>query len=244
MKPRLEHANSGPLSLWERVRVRAACTWKALTPCSSPKGRGEPHGMKPRRRRRADRAGYALVLFIMMFFGLMGLAALVIDMGFARLAQRQMQTAVDSAALEGLRWRDAQLQDFPQGWQQDADFQTQVMSLWHVQSRYCPSLGCKQRGCQPVHRLRGPEYRGNGVLRRRAGRDVQRWDRSPSGHGCVPGDAAGSSAGLPANACGRDYRRARVKYRQRPGGRHGGGDLQPKLSLRPTKPCALGRRGR
>jgi hypothetical protein len=42
----------------------------------------------------------------MIFFGLMGLAALVIDMGFARLAQRQMQTAVDSAALEGLRWRD------------------------------------------------------------------------------------------------------------------------------------------
>ena len=45
----------------------------------------------------------SLVLFVMMFFGLMGLAALVIDMGFARLAQRQMQTAVDSAALEGLR---------------------------------------------------------------------------------------------------------------------------------------------
>ena len=43
----------------------------------------------------------------MMFFGLMGLAALVIDMGFARLAQRQMQTAVDSAALEGLRWQAA-----------------------------------------------------------------------------------------------------------------------------------------
>jgi hypothetical protein len=39
----------------------------------------------------------------MMVFGLMGLAALVIDVGFARLAQRQMQTAVDSAALEGLR---------------------------------------------------------------------------------------------------------------------------------------------
>ena len=48
-----------------------------------------------------------LVLFVMMFFGLMGLAALVIDMGFARLAQRQMQTAVDSAALEGLRWQAA-----------------------------------------------------------------------------------------------------------------------------------------
>ena len=55
--------------------------------------------MKPRRRKPADRAGYALVLFLMMLFGLMGLAALVIDLGFARSAQRQMQTAVDSAAL-------------------------------------------------------------------------------------------------------------------------------------------------
>ena len=62
--------------------------------------------MKLHRGKPADRAGYALVLFVMIFFGLMGLAALVIDMGFARLAQRQMQTAVDSAALEGLRWRD------------------------------------------------------------------------------------------------------------------------------------------
>ena len=44
-----------------------------------------------------------LVLFVMLFVGIMGLAALVIDMGFARLAQREMQTAVDSAALEGLR---------------------------------------------------------------------------------------------------------------------------------------------
>ncbi len=60
-----------------------------------------------RHRRRPDRAGYVAVLFVMMFFGIMGLAALVIDMGFVRLAQRQMQTAVDSAALEGLRWRDS-----------------------------------------------------------------------------------------------------------------------------------------
>ena len=133
-----------------------------------------------------------------MFFGLMGLAALVIDMGFARLAQRQMQTAVDSAALEGLRWRCAATR-FSAGVAAGCGFPNPSDELWHVQSRYCPSLGCKQRGCQPVHRLRGPEYRGNGVLRRRAGRDVQRWDRSPSGHGCVPGDAAGDSAGLPAN---------------------------------------------
>ena len=83
--------------------------------------------MKPRRGKRTDRAGYALVLFLMMVLGLMGLAALVIDLGFARLAQRQMQTAVDSAALEGLRWRDAeQWEDLPQGWLADADFQAQV----------------------------------------------------------------------------------------------------------------------
>jgi hypothetical protein len=62
--------------------------------------------MKLRRCKRTDRAGYALVLFVMIVVGLMGLAALVIDMGFSRLAQREMQTAVDSAALEGLRWRD------------------------------------------------------------------------------------------------------------------------------------------
>ncbi len=59
--------------------------------------------MKLHHGKASDRAGYALVLFVMIFFGLMGLAALVIAMGFARLAQREMQTAVDSAALEGLR---------------------------------------------------------------------------------------------------------------------------------------------
>jgi len=53
-----------------------------------------------------------LVLVVMMTFVFCGFAALVIDLGFARLAQRQMQTAVDSAALEGLRWRD----DIPSQW--------------------------------------------------------------------------------------------------------------------------------
>jgi len=52
-------------------------------------------------RRRRD--GYVMVLVAMLLFGLMAMAALVIDIGFARLAQRQMQTAADAAALEGLR---------------------------------------------------------------------------------------------------------------------------------------------
>ena len=58
------------------------------------------------RHRSRARRGYTLVFFAMFLFGFMALAALVIDIGFARLAQRQMQTAVDAAALEGLRFRD------------------------------------------------------------------------------------------------------------------------------------------
>jgi Flp pilus assembly protein TadG len=83
--------------------------------------------MKLHRGKAADRAGYALVLFVMIFFGLMGLAALVIDMGFARLTQREMQTAVDSAALEGLRWRDVQQSaDLPPAWFANPSFQEQT----------------------------------------------------------------------------------------------------------------------
>jgi len=52
---------------------------------------------------RRKQRGYVLVFFAMMLFGLMGLAALVIDLGFARLTQRQLQTAANAAALEGLR---------------------------------------------------------------------------------------------------------------------------------------------
>ncbi len=79
------------------------------------------------RRRGTRRAGYVLVLFVTMFLGLMALAALVIDLGFARLAQRQMQSAVDSAALEGLRWRDVQQStELPPAWLANPDFQLQT----------------------------------------------------------------------------------------------------------------------
>ena len=59
---------------------------------------------KQKQRRR--RGGYVLVLVVLLLFGIMAMAALVIDIGFARLTQRQMQTAVDAASLEGLRYRD------------------------------------------------------------------------------------------------------------------------------------------
>lgn len=65
--------------------------------------------MTARRRkqeRQLRRGGYVLVLVVLLLFGIMAMAALVIDIGFARLTQRQMQTAVDGASLEGLRYRD------------------------------------------------------------------------------------------------------------------------------------------
>lgn len=75
------------------------------------------------RAMQSHRGGYTLVFFAMIMFALMGLAALVIDIGFARLTQRQMQTAVDSAALEGLRWRDVnEWEEVPMGWLGDPAF--------------------------------------------------------------------------------------------------------------------------
>lgn len=49
-----------------------------------------------------------LCFFVLMLFGL---AALTIDMGYVRLTQAQMQNAVDTAALEGVRNGRAQARD-------------------------------------------------------------------------------------------------------------------------------------
>jgi len=57
-------------------------------------------------RAHSTRAGTVLVLFVVLVFALLGVAALAIDMGFASLSQAQMQTAADTAALEGVRLRD------------------------------------------------------------------------------------------------------------------------------------------
>ena len=56
--------------------------------------------------RRRNRDGNVLVVFGFLVFACMAIAALVIDVGFARLTQHEMQTAADTAALEGLRYRD------------------------------------------------------------------------------------------------------------------------------------------
>jgi hypothetical protein len=59
-----------------------------------------------------SRRGNVLVFFAFIVFVAMAIAGLVIDLGVARLTQMQMQTAADSAALEGLRFRD----DLPAAW--------------------------------------------------------------------------------------------------------------------------------
>lgn len=63
---------------------------------------------KPLRRRRArrSRAGVALVMFAMLVFLFLAVAGIAIDVGMASLTQQQMQVAVDTAALEGMRLRD------------------------------------------------------------------------------------------------------------------------------------------
>lgn len=48
-----------------------------------------------------------LLQSILLVFALLGVAALVVDMGYVRISQVQMQSGVDTAALEGLRGRDA-----------------------------------------------------------------------------------------------------------------------------------------
>jgi hypothetical protein len=55
----------------------------------------------------SDQRGAVLVQVVLLLFGIMALAALVVDLGIATLARVAMQGAADAAALEGLRWRDA-----------------------------------------------------------------------------------------------------------------------------------------
>ncbi|ADB15870.1 hypothetical protein Psta_1192 [Pirellula staleyi DSM 6068] len=63
------------------------------------------------------RKGFTLVIFALLMFALLALAALVIDLGIVRTTQRQMQTATDSAALEGMRFR----QQVPENWLDNSD---------------------------------------------------------------------------------------------------------------------------
>ncbi|MFM7037594.1 MAG: pilus assembly protein TadG-related protein [Planctomycetaceae bacterium] len=55
---------------------------------------------------RGQRGGFGLVMYAILLFALFAFAAMVIDVGFVRLARQQLQSAADTVALEGLRFRD------------------------------------------------------------------------------------------------------------------------------------------
>jgi Flp pilus assembly protein TadG len=57
--------------------------------------------------RRRARRGSVLVMYAMLFFAIFGIAAVVIDLGTARLTHYEMQSVADTAAVEGVRNRDA-----------------------------------------------------------------------------------------------------------------------------------------
>lgn len=61
---------------------------------------------RPRASTRTKQQGTVLLLFALLVLALMGIAALTVDIGYAVLAQSQMQNAVDTAAIEGARLRD------------------------------------------------------------------------------------------------------------------------------------------
>lgn len=52
------------------------------------------------------RRGVALVMFVLLVFAFLAIASVAIDLGMASMTQQEMQVAVDTAALEGLRLRD------------------------------------------------------------------------------------------------------------------------------------------
>ena len=63
-------------------------------------------GLARRARTTSERSGAILLLFALLTFVFFAIAGLVIDVGLANLAQAQMQVAVDTAAIEGCRWRN------------------------------------------------------------------------------------------------------------------------------------------
>ena len=123
-----DNARPSPALKGRPSRVRRVREGNVL--CHPPVcGRVDPRrGEGIRRHRSPNRDGYVMVLFAMLLFGIMAMAALVIDIGSARLAQRQMQTATESAALEGLRGQGVVTYDVRQAnaetfiaWQFDDD---------------------------------------------------------------------------------------------------------------------------
>ncbi|MFO0865647.1 MAG: TadE/TadG family type IV pilus assembly protein [Gemmataceae bacterium] len=70
-------------------------------------GRSRRRGSFARHRSRAHaqrrRGGTVLILFVLVLFAMFAIAGLAIDLGLVRVTQKQMQSAADVAALEGVR---------------------------------------------------------------------------------------------------------------------------------------------
>ncbi len=73
--------------------------------------------------RTRDQGGFLLLQVAFFLLVLMGLAALVIDMGIARATQGFMQSSADAASLDGLRYRDVNLED-----RADSDLQRRMLA--------------------------------------------------------------------------------------------------------------------
>lgn len=70
------------------------------------------------RQRACARRGQSLIVFFLMLIVMIGIMALTMDFGFVLLSRRQMQTAVNAAALEGAR-QGEQADDLDQDPDQD-----------------------------------------------------------------------------------------------------------------------------
>ena len=84
---------------WANERTPRGREPRRTRACSPQECRGRLRGRRSRRQRR----GYVLVWFAIFLFVALALAALVVDGGLALLTRRQMQTAANCGALEGVR---------------------------------------------------------------------------------------------------------------------------------------------
>jgi hypothetical protein len=96
-----------------------------------------------------------LFQFALLVWALLAIAALAIDMGFISLTRTQMQMAAETAALEGLRWRDNS------GPNSDAFRRTQASGI--VASLFTDPSGERQLGAGPDIPLSGGETEFNAL---------------------------------------------------------------------------------
>lgn len=96
-------------------------------PRRGPRGLGAAFARGARRGgpRAAARRGQVLGYAALLLVALVGVTALVIDLGIVYLTRQQMQSAAELAALEGLRWRD----ELPAEWLADPATVAQIGAL-------------------------------------------------------------------------------------------------------------------